>query len=90
MSLVGSVIFASSDATRLMGKKVIAALVGIDKSQVPLDMSDEQFIDLTSDPQAYRRLKEGLNDSVYRGRASRAMSAARRASNLRRSRAMTT
>jgi hypothetical protein len=48
------------DAARLMGKKVIMALVGIDESQVPLDLSDEQFIDLTADPQAYRRLKEGL------------------------------
>jgi hypothetical protein len=48
------------DAARLMGKKVIAALVGIDKAQVPVDLTDEQFIDLTGDPQAYRRLKEGL------------------------------
>ena len=48
------------DAARLMGKKVIAALVGIEKSQVPLDLTDEQFIDLTGDPEAYRRLKEGL------------------------------
>ena len=44
----------------MMGKKVIAALVGIDKSQVPPDLTDEQFIDLTGDPDAYRRLKEGL------------------------------
>ena len=48
------------DAARLMGKKVIVALAGIDESQVPLDLSDEQFIDLSADPQAYRRLKEGL------------------------------
>jgi WD40 repeat protein len=48
------------DAARLMGKKVIALLVGIDKSQVPQDLTDEQFIDLTGDPQAYKRLKEGL------------------------------
>jgi hypothetical protein len=48
------------DAARLMGKKVIVALVGVDKSAVPLDLTDEQFIDLTGDPQAYRRLKEGL------------------------------
>jgi hypothetical protein len=26
-----------------MGKKVIVALVGIDKSQVPPDLTDEQF-----------------------------------------------
>ena len=48
------------DAARMMGKKVIAALVGIDKSEVPPDLTDEQFIDLTGDPDAYRRLKEGL------------------------------
>ena len=48
------------DAARLMGKKVIAALVGVDKSAVPVDLTDEQFIDLTGDPQAYGRLKEGL------------------------------
>jgi hypothetical protein len=47
-------------AARMMGKKVIAALIGIDKSQVPPDLTDEQFIDLTGDPDAYRRLKEGL------------------------------
>jgi WD40 repeat protein len=48
------------DAARLMGKKVIAALVGVDKDAVPPDLTDEQFIDLTGDPQAYLRLKEGL------------------------------
>jgi TIR domain len=48
------------DAARLMGKKVIAGLVGVDKTAVPLDFADEQFIDLTGDPRAYRRLKEGL------------------------------
>ncbi len=48
------------DAARLIGKKVIAALVGVDKSAVPVDLTDEQFVDLTGDPQAYRRLKEGL------------------------------
>src|SRR5208337_5655100 len=35
-------------------------LVGVDKSAVPVDLTDEQFVDLTGDPQAYRRLKEGL------------------------------
>jgi WD40 repeat protein len=48
------------DAARLMGKKIIVALTGLDKSQVPLDLLDEQFIDLSGDPQAYPRLKEGL------------------------------
>src|SRR4051812_12978107 len=42
----------------MMGKKTIIAL--IDKSQVPGDLTDEQFIDLAGDPEAYRRLKEGL------------------------------
>jgi hypothetical protein len=43
-----------------MGKKVIVALVGVDKNAVPLDLTDEQFIDLTGDPDAYRRLDVGL------------------------------
>ena len=48
------------DAARLMGKKIMAALVGVDKNSVPVDLTDEQFVDLTGDPQAYPRLKEGL------------------------------
>jgi hypothetical protein len=38
------------DAARMMGKKVIAALVGIDKTQVPPDLTDEQYVDLTGAP----------------------------------------
>src|SRR3984893_7416802 len=48
------------DAARLMGKKVIVALGGIDKSEVPPDLTNEQFIDFSNDAQAYRRLKDGL------------------------------
>lgn len=48
------------DAARLMGKKIIVALIGVDKSLVPLDLSDEQWIDLVNDPAAYVRLREGL------------------------------
>src|ERR1700733_838735 len=48
------------DEARRLGKKVIAALIDIDKSQLPPEFVDEQFVDLTGDPQAYRRLKEGL------------------------------
>jgi hypothetical protein len=48
------------DAARLMGKKIIVALIGIDKARVPLDLSDEQWLDLAGDPNGYRRLKEGL------------------------------
>ena len=48
------------DTARLMGKKIIVALIGLDKSQVPLDLLDEQFIDLSGDPRAYPCLKEGL------------------------------
>jgi WD40 repeat protein len=58
--LVSSWCKSEVDAARLMGKKVIVALIGIDKSQVPPDLTDEQYIDLTRDPDAYRRLKEGL------------------------------
>jgi hypothetical protein len=42
----------------MLGKKVIVAQ--IDKAQIPVDLTDEQFIDLSADPQAYQRLKEGL------------------------------
>jgi hypothetical protein len=49
------------DAARLVGKKIIVALIGLDKRQVPVDLIDEQFIDLIGDPQAWARLKEGLN-----------------------------
>jgi hypothetical protein len=38
---------AEIDAAHLMGKKVIAALIGIDKNAVPPDLTDQQFIDLT-------------------------------------------
>src|SRR6202163_3434837 len=38
------------DAARLMGKKIIVALIGIDKARVPPDLSDEQWLDLVSDP----------------------------------------
>ena len=48
------------DAARLLGKKIFVALIGLDKCQVPLDLLEEQFIDLSNDPQAYHRLKEGL------------------------------
>src|SRR5262245_55504814 len=51
---------AEIDAARLMGKKIIVVLIGIDKSQVPLDLSDEQWVDLAGDPHGYIRLKEGL------------------------------
>src|SRR5262245_10851675 len=47
------------DAARLMGKKIIVALIGMDKSAVPLDLTDEQWVDLANDPNAWRRLKEG-------------------------------
>src|SRR5262245_14713747 len=51
---------AELDAARLMGKKIIIALIGVDKTQVPVDLSDEQWVDLDRDPDARARLKEGL------------------------------
>ena len=48
------------DAARLMGKKIIVALIGADKAAVPTDLTDEQWIDLLGDPAGYRRLREGL------------------------------
>jgi hypothetical protein len=51
---------AEINTARLMGKKIIVAQIGIDKAQVPPDLSDEQWIDLTGDSDAYTRLREGL------------------------------
>src|SRR3954453_15771918 len=48
------------DAARLMGKKIIVALIGADKEAVPTDLTDEQWVDLLGDPAGYRRLREGL------------------------------
>src|SRR5262249_1684513 len=42
---------------------VVVALIGVDKAQVPPDLNAEQWIDLIGDPDAYRRLKEGLRRS---------------------------
>jgi uncharacterized protein YecT (DUF1311 family) len=51
---------AELDAARLMGKKVIVALIGGDKTQLPLDLVDEQWVDLAADPTGFERLKHGL------------------------------
>src|SRR5208283_2199450 len=56
---------AEINTAQMMGKKTIIAL--IDKSQLPADLTDAQFIDLCGDPQgdpqAYQRLKKGLKDA---------------------------
>jgi hypothetical protein len=54
---------AELDAARLMSKKVIVALIGADKTAVPLDLVDEKWVDLASDPHGFDRLKEGLKSS---------------------------
>jgi TIR domain len=51
---------AEIDTARLMGKKIIIALIGADKSAVPLDLTDEQWVDLEAGPEEYRRLAAGL------------------------------
>src|SRR5271170_762030 len=56
--LASSYCKAEINSAQMMGKKTIIAL--LDGSQVPGDLTDEQFIDLAGDPQAYRRLKKGL------------------------------
>ena len=56
--LASSYCKAEINTAQMMGKKTIIAL--IDKSQVPGDLTDLQFIDLSGDPHAYRRLKKGL------------------------------
>lgn len=52
---------AEVNAARLMGKKILVALIGADESQVPPDLAEEQWVNLKDDPQGYARLKEGLN-----------------------------
>jgi hypothetical protein len=49
-----------TDVARLMGKRIIVALIGADKAQISLDLTDEQWVDLAKDPDGFMRLKEGL------------------------------
>src|SRR5262245_15469523 len=35
---------AEIDTAQLMGKKVIIALIGVDKTEVPLDLTDQQWV----------------------------------------------
>ncbi len=51
---------AEVDAAKLMGKKVIVALIGVNVGDVPVDLTDEQWVDLDNDPRGLVRLKEGL------------------------------
>lgn len=51
---------AEIDTARLMGKKIIIALIGADKSDVPLDLTDEQWVDLNAGAHEYKRLALGL------------------------------
>ena len=51
---------AELDTARLMGKKIIVALIGADKADVPVDLSDEQWVDLNAGAGEYKRLAAGL------------------------------
>jgi lysozyme family protein len=51
---------AEIDTARLMGKKIIIALIGADKREVPLDLTDEQWVDLDAGAAEYKRLAAGL------------------------------
>src|SRR3954454_22377163 len=51
---------AEIDSARLMGKKIIIALIGADKSEVPVDLADEQWVDLDAGAAEYKRLAAGL------------------------------
>jgi lysozyme family protein len=51
---------AEIDTAQLMGKKVIIALIGVDKSEVPLDLTDQQWVDLDAGATEYKRLAAGL------------------------------
>jgi hypothetical protein len=54
---------------RLMGKKIIIALIGADKREVPLDLTDEQWVDLDAGAAEYKRLAglklAGLDPSTF-------------------------
>jgi WD40 repeat protein len=51
---------AELNAARMMSKKVIVLLVGAGRSEVPVDLREDQWVDLVHDPVAFLRLKEGL------------------------------
>ena len=50
----------SSNVAQLMGKKIIVLLIGSKPSEIPGDLTDVQYVDLINDPNAYTRLKVGL------------------------------
>jgi hypothetical protein len=54
---------AEIDTARLMGKKVIIALIGADKREAPLDLADEQWVDLDE-----RGLRLGRASTIHQHR----------------------
>ena len=48
------------NTAQLMGKKIIILLIGSKPSEIPGDLRDAQYVDLSNDPRAYTRLKVGL------------------------------
>src|SRR5215468_10065294 len=55
--LASSYCKAEINTAQMMGKRTIIALS--DTSQLPPSLTDDQFINSSSDPPAYRRLKKG-------------------------------
>ena len=51
---------AEINAAQLINKKVFVALIGGAPQDVPMDLADEQWVDLLQDPAGYERLREGL------------------------------
>jgi hypothetical protein len=54
---------AEVDAARLMGKRVLVALIGVDGSVLPQDITEEQWLDLTNDPRGLDKLAEALKSA---------------------------
>lgn len=52
---------AELDVARLLNKKIMVCLIGAAGTAVPLDLTDEQWIDLKNDEHGFTRLKRGLN-----------------------------
>jgi WD40 repeat protein len=48
------------DAARLLGKRIILALIGLPASELPADMTAEQWVDVAGDPEGFPRLRVGL------------------------------
>jgi hypothetical protein len=54
---------AEVDAARLMGKRVLIVLIGLDDATLPNDITEDQWLDLANDPQGFAKLAEALKSA---------------------------